>query len=592
MHARQERSCLSAVDERGDRGWTLARVFAGGLFAMAVGVQSVTPAVIIVDGSDSTVVADGVCSLREALNNANSDADTTGGDCAPGSGADTIQVLTDVTLTDLDHTTVFTTFGTPAITSEVAIEGNGFTVARDSAAEPFGLFDVQAGGALTMTSITVSGGDAVYGGGIYSFRAPVVADDINVTGNSASSSGAGLYIFGGGADLILTNSTVSGNTSELSGGGIAVGGYGPGDDATADISGTVISGNYALAFGGGVANYGQEVTIADSTLSGNDAFAGGAVSSDAVAAILRTTISDNSATYGGGLSTTFGGSVVLTDATVSNNMGVFRGGGLYGDPTSSISLVNATLSGNTAGLGGGVYNLGDTEIRLSTFLGGDAPSGGGILTAGDGVTTFEGTIVAGTLGGGDCVSADAGSVVDAGGNFSEDASCPGSPIVAGIDIDLMLADNGGPTGTHALLAGSAAIDAVPACRRRSDQRDRIRGPACDGGAFEFGAPQSPTLTATGECPGIYTVSVSGATPNGQVVLVGGAMFGHANVPMGSCQGARLEVENPVALGVADANASGDATFEVDFGAGACGRFIEALDSATCRASVPVELGTF
>jgi hypothetical protein len=64
-------------------------------------------------------------------------------------------------------------------------------------------------------------------------------------------------------------------------------------------------------------------------------------------------------------------------------------------------------------------------------------------------------------------------------------------------------DNGGPTQTHALLAGSPAIDAVADCTDfagipvPTDQRDvaRPQGPACDIGAFEFIPPCTITCPA-------------------------------------------------------------------------------------------------
>ena len=51
-----------------------------------------------------------------------------------------------------------------------------------------------------------------------------------------------------------------------------------------------------------------------------------------------------------------------------------------------------------------------------------------------------------------------------------------------------LADNGGPTMTHALLPGSVAIDVIPAdmCEVETDQRGEPRpgGAMCEVGAFE------------------------------------------------------------------------------------------------------------
>ena len=67
-----------------------------------------------------------------------------------------------------------------------------------------------------------------------------------------------------------------------------------------------------------------------------------------------------------------------------------------------------------------------------------------------------------------------------------------------------LADNGGPTQTHALLTGSPAIDAAGDCVAdlsiTTDQRgiSRPQGTACDIGAFEPPPPltsQSRRTTA-------------------------------------------------------------------------------------------------
>ncbi len=67
-------------------------------------------------------------------------------------------------------------------------------------------------------------------------------------------------------------------------------------------------------------------------------------------------------------------------------------------------------------------------------------------------------------------------------NRSDDSSC-GSPTLTGLDP--VLADNGGPTLTHALLPGSSAID-VTSCNTSNpfDQRGVPRDSLCDTGAYE------------------------------------------------------------------------------------------------------------
>lgn len=108
-----------------------------------------------------------------------------------------------------------------------------------------------------------------------------------------------------------------------------------------------------------------------------------------------------------------------------------------------------------------------------------------------------------------------------------------------------LADNGGPTQTHALPAGSPAIDAGNAggCRDSlgalltADQRGFARtvdgdadGTAiCDIGAYEFGAsaPATPTPTATpmltpepcvGDCAGTGMVTINDLVLGVNIVL--------------------------------------------------------------------------
>jgi hypothetical protein len=102
----------------------------------------------------------------------------------------------------------------------------------------------------------------------------------------------------------------------------------------------------------------------------------------------------------------------------------------------------------------------------------------------------------------DCV----GAITDNGGNIDKDSSCGtfthSVTMVQGTGFGA-LASNGGPTQTHALLAGSAAIDTAPTCAGlTTDQRGTARpqGSACDVGAFEYSS-----------LPGIATlVSPSGA----------------------------------------------------------------------------------
>ena len=75
-----------------------------------------------------------------------------------------------------------------------------------------------------------------------------------------------------------------------------------------------------------------------------------------------------------------------------------------------------------------------------------------------------------------------------GNNVFTDSTCfpvGSDQIVGDVGID-SLADNGGPTLTHALLPGSPAINAGNnAVCPVTDQRGVARDAACDVGAYEF-----------------------------------------------------------------------------------------------------------
>jgi hypothetical protein len=131
-------------------------------------------------------------------------------------------------------------------------------------------------------------------------------------------------------------------------------------------------------------------------------------------------------------------------------------------------------------------------VTNSTFFGNSSSVDGGILN--DGTLTFRNTIVANSTG---VNCTNNGGLVDGGGNLSwPDATCPGlnaDPLLG------PLADNGGPTQTHALLPGSPAIDAALLANcPPTDQRGVIRpqGTGCDIGAFELEDTTAPTITIT------------------------------------------------------------------------------------------------
>lgn len=225
--------------------------------------------------------------------------------------------------------------------------------------------------------------------------------------------------------------------------------------------------------------------------------------------LVRTIIVDNVADYGGGV---FGFSdFVVRDSTVSGNFAKLFGGGLWGN----VHLFNVTISGNEAvNEGGGLFlALDDTVLQNVTITGNKATLGGGLsVSIPDcpylcyGPFKMEQTIVAGNEGNSypDCW--DAPAHYGEHNFFGVGEGCfPGTEDRQGtldepLDLRLSpLGNNGGPTPTHALGAGSPALNVAPfeECLK-SDQRGRARnyGGRCDAGAVEltFGCePGAETL---------------------------------------------------------------------------------------------------
>ncbi len=264
--------------------------------------------------------------------------------------------------------------------------------------------------------------------------------DIRIT-NGAADDGAG--IFADSSALTLQNTTITGNEATARGGGI----YAGVNLSTLSLNESTISDNTALDGGGVYSGLGAYALIESSTISGN-------VASD----------------DGGGFYNVMHNYTVIVNSTISGNVAGDKGGGLYNQFYSGdMTLINTTVVGNAASEGGGVY-------VYPTFL---SPTPKGYYTQ----VNLTNTLIADNAGG-NCM----GDQTDQGGNFDDDGTCLGaSPVISGVDFDDTLANNGGPTLTHALLPGSVAIDAGGACGIGTDQRGFARDALCDSGAVELGA---------------------------------------------------------------------------------------------------------
>jgi hypothetical protein len=307
--------------------------------------------------------------------------------------------------------------------------------------------------------------------------------------------------------VTLENSTVSGNAATR---------------LASPLSHESPKGGAIYNAGGGRFNP-ASLMIVDSTLSDNAAQAhiglGGAIYNDgassgsATVQIVTSTLSGNSGGDGGG--------------------GVFSDGSLGGD--ALVQIAGSTLSGNGADTaGGGIRNVGAffsargtarLQISASTFADNSAADGGSIELFGepDSTSLEVDTTIFAAGARGVTISNDGGTVTSHGHNLSSDgAEGVLTAATDRVDTDPMLGplqDNGGPTFTHELLAGSPAIDAVPigdSCSSE-DQRGvpRPQGAACDIGAFERSSvvPAITRFSPLKGAPGI-TVIITGTAFTG------------------------------------------------------------------------------
>ena len=237
--------------------------------------------------------------------------------------------------------------------------------------------------------------------------------------------------------------------------------------------------------GGGIEHSAGTLTVSNSTVSGNSAGDPCCVGTSGGAGI------DNAA-----------GTLNLNNSTVSGNtiLGVtgYVGSGILN--SGDMFVNNSTITGNTNSAG--VYNLAGT-LTINNATISSNPSNG--LEISSGTVTMSNTILAlNTASGFDCV----GTITSLGYNLVGDTTgctvtaVPGdmfgtgtTPTNPGLGT---LANNGGPTLTQGLLAGSPALNtANPATPGTgadtcltTDQRGVVRptGIACDIGAFEGSIP--------------------------------------------------------------------------------------------------------
>lgn len=516
----------------------------GALVLAILTMQCAHGATIQVDTAADEINTNGLCSLREAVINANNGDQSGSTDCAAGTPP-MIGEADSITFSpSLDGTPIVLTLTGPGenaaltgdldVTDNLGIFGNGpdATIIDGKGADR--ILDAQPTTAplnqlsLLVESLTLRNGANVERGGAVFMRdlsSVLVAEDVvitanEVTGLTLTAGGGGIFTEGA---MLLRESVVDDNEAHA-GSGLPVLGGGIFAGDVFGMTESIVENNLAqagtsLAQGGGLVagGDGSQFFITTSSIRGNQAIATG-----------------GGGTAGGGLfvsdiSGGFGESA-LFESEVSNNQAIAdgflsAGGGLYVTEPGGLLIRNVTFSGNTAGdsgttdATGGGLECADMDIIIltstitdNTVQGASSADGGGIHCD-TGSAGMSNTILAGNASiggtGPDCegmmisggyslLGANAGCTWDAAiGDLIGDVDGGLPPIDPLLEP---LADNGGPTRTHALDPTSPAVDAAnpatsdPFLERCAeyDQRGYIRpidgngdgSKRCDMGALE------------------------------------------------------------------------------------------------------------
>lgn len=274
-------------------------------------------------------------------------------------------------------------------------------------------------------------------------------------------------------------------------------------DGTISIAGVTITHGNVADGGAGLLAEGGTTTVSDSAFIANadTGSQGGAVYVDGAAAevtLNRDLLDGNSAfNYGAGIDID-AGHATINASTISHSTSRYDTA-IDVDTANGLTVNASTIVENSATQGSGVVCCG-------------TPDGG----------TFTNTIIARNHSGDTTTPANCTSETQSGGhNITDDSSCFAAGgtdvVVSDVGLASALANNGGPTDTYALLAGSPAINSgdgsATACPPL-DQTGQARpvGTACDVGAYEFAPPGATTGDAG--TPSSTGVTVSGsATPN-------------------------------------------------------------------------------
>ena len=275
-----------------------------------------TPSLVVSVSDDEFDVYDGQITLREAIYYSCSGV---------GDGVITFDVA-------LDGATITLAGQDLQINHPIVIDASALSSLSVDADNRSRVFYIDAD--ATLRGLTITGGLAVTGGGIYNSGTLTVLNAI-LDGNLAEDGGGGIYNNG---TLNVANSLLSGNLAGYDyGSGISNSGDDGGgicNDGTLTVTNSTLLGNSANYYGGGICNSGT-LTVTSSMFSGNLTHYGGGISNHGTLMVTNSTISGNSADDGGGI---YIGS--NTPTLINSIVCLNSGGNIKGNYSGSNNLTN------------------------------------------------------------------------------------------------------------------------------------------------------------------------------------------------------------------------------------------------------------
>lgn len=478
------------------------------LLALPAALAPAAPAhaaTIGVDTFADTLAADSACSLREAIQAANANAQV---DTCPAGGASTTIILAagTYTLTLAGRDEDLNQAGDLDIAAHISIQGaDRDATVIDASALGDRVFDIHPGAALALARLSLRHGGSsladLDGGAIFN-RGVLALESTELAYNTAG--GDGGAIFNQAGALSIAGSVIRDNTAGLAG--------------------------QSNGGGGGIFNAGGDTHISESIVNNNSTYNGygGGISSSHLLAIANSWIHDNTTnSHGGGVYNT--ATAVITGTVLESNRAGHDGGNLYSgndEGDSALTVTSSELRAGQARHGGAIFNSGALALSSASLALNSAEVGGALYSvalsatvqlnndtlaantheaAGPGaaITNLGGTLIAGNtlIGQNGAAASCAGPITSAGHNLDSEASCgfsgAGDMSNTAPQLGPLPAVDRTPN-TFPLLAGSPAINAgdnASCAALDIFQRARPHGLACDIGAYETNSPPSASAAS-------------------------------------------------------------------------------------------------